>query len=249
MRDAGCEIQGAGERLRPERGGGADCRAAAAPSESSSGWGPTSIDKCRWNASLKLVAVCGLFVLITGCRQDMHNQPRYKPLRPSTLFADGSSARPLVDGTVARGTLNEDEAFFTGKVGTQTVKELPFAITEADLNRGEERYNIYCAPCHDSTGNGNGMVVRRGYRQPPSFHDPRLKAADAGYIFDVVTNGFGAMPDYKTQIAARDRWLIVSYLRALQLSGAATAADVPGGNPDEANKQRQATQKPQGGGH
>jgi cytochrome c5 len=199
------------------------------------------------NRSLAIVA--GALLFAAGCRQDMHNQPRYKPLRASTLFADGSSARPLVEGTVARGTLQEDEAFYTGKVGTQTVKEMPFQVTEADLNRGQERYNIYCTPCHDTTGSGKGMVVRRGYRPPPSFHDPRLKAADAGYIFDVVTNGFGAMPDYKTQIAARDRWLIVSYLRALQLSGAATAADVPGGNPDEANKQRQATQKPQGEGH
>jgi mono/diheme cytochrome c family protein len=199
--------------------------------------------------SLTLVASGLCLVAVAGCRQDMHNQPRYDPLRASAVWADGSSARPLVEGTVARGTLNEDEAFYTGKTGTQTVKELPFQVTEADLNRGQERYNIFCAPCHDSTGSGQGMVVRRGYRPPPSFHDPRLKAADAGYIFDVVTNGFGAMPDYKTQIDARDRWLIVSYLRALQLSGEATAADVPGGNPDEANKQRQAATQKQGGGH
>lgn len=178
----------------------------------------------------------------------MHNQPKFRALRATTLFADGSSARPLVEGTVARGTLQEDEAFFTGKTGGQTVKELPFPITEQDLNRGQERYNIYCAPCHDSTGSGRGMIVRRGYRQPPSFHDPRLKAADAGYFFDVMTNGFGAMPDYKVQVEPRDRWRIVAYIRALQVSHSATAADVPGGNPDEANKQRQQ-QKPAGGGH
>jgi mono/diheme cytochrome c family protein len=182
-------------------------------------------------------AVC--LLLVAGCRQDMHNQPKYRPLRASTLFADGASARPLVDGTIARGTLQEDEAFFTGKVGTAAVAELPFAIDEADLNRGQERYNIYCTPCHDATGSGRGMVVTRGYRQPPSFHDPRLRAAAPGHFFDVMTNGFGAMPDYKVQIDARDRWRIVAYIRALQLSRAATAKDIPGGNPDEANKARQ----------
>ena len=203
---------------------------------------------------MKRQALCLLssaFCLLTvaGCRQDMHNQPKYKPLRASTLFADGSSARPIIEGTIARGTLNEDEAFYTGKVGTQTLKELPFAITEADLNRGQERYNIFCAPCHDAAGGGQGMIVRRGYRQPPSFADPRLKAADPGHFFDVMTNGFGAMPDYKTQVEPRDRWRIVAYIRALQLSQSATGADIPGGNPDEANKQRRATQKPSGGGH
>ena len=174
----------------------------------------------------------------------MHNQPKYRPLRPSPLFADGASARPLVEGTIARGTLQEDEAFFTGKIGTATVKEMPFAITATDLDRGQERFNIFCTPCHDMTGSGKGMVVQRGYRPPPSFHDPRLRAADPGYIFDVITNGFGAMPDYRTQIDARDRWRIVAYVRALQISHAATAADVPGGDPDAANKAAQ----PAGGG-
>ena len=176
----------------------------------------------------------------------MHNQPKYRPLRVSPLFTDGASARPLLEGTVARGTLQEDEAFFTGKLAGVTVKELPFAIQEADLNRGEERFNIYCTPCHDRTGNGRGMVVQRGYRQPPSFHIDRLKQADAGYIFDVITNGFGAMPDYRAQVAPRDRWRIVAYLRALQLTEAGTAADIPGGDPDAANRQRQ--QQPAGGG-
>ena len=189
-----------------------------------------------------LGALCAL-VLISGCRQDMHNQPKYRPLRASSLFPDGSSARQLVEGTVARGTLQDDEAFFTGKVGGATVKELPFKIEEADLNRGQERFNIYCSPCHDRTGGGRGMVVQRGYRQPPSYHIDRLKNADAGYIFDVITNGFGAMPDYKAQVDPRDRWRIVAYVRALQLSQSATAAEIPGGNPDAANKQQQ----PRGG--
>jgi mono/diheme cytochrome c family protein len=192
-----------------------------------------------------LLASVFCLATVAGCRQDMHNQPKYKPLRPSQLFADKSSARPLIEGTVARGTLQEDEAFFTGKTGgTATVKELPFQITAHDLNRGQERFNIFCTPCHDATGSGNGMVVQRGYRKPPSFHDPRLVAADPGYIFDVITNGFGAMPDYRTQIDARDRWRIVAYVRALQLANSGTAADIPGGNPDAANKAAQ----PAGGG-
>ena len=181
---------------------------------------------------------------VAGCRQDMHNQPKYKPLRASDLFADKSSARPLIEGTVARGTLQEDEAFFTGKTAGATVKQLPFQMSEKDLDRGQERFNIFCTPCHDMTGSGKGMVVQRGYRQPPSFHDPRLRAADPGYMFDVITNGFGAMPDYRTQIDARDRWRIVAYVRALQLANAGTAADIPGGNPDAANKAAQ----PAGGG-
>ncbi len=167
----------------------------------------------------------------SACRQDMHNQPKYRGLRASAFFADGSSARPLVEGTVARGTLQEDEAFFTGKIDKIDVKELPFAIDEQVLSRGQERFNIYCSPCHDRTGSGNGMVVQRGYRQPPSFHIDRLRQADAGHFFDVMTNGFGAMPDYKVQIAPRDRWAIVAYIRALQLSQHAAASDVPGGDP------------------
>jgi mono/diheme cytochrome c family protein len=185
---------------------------------------------------------------VTGCRQDMHNQPKYKPLRESAFFRDTSSARPAIEGTVARGTLQDDEALYTGKLAGTTVKDLPFPITAHDLDRGQERYNIYCTPCHDKTGNGRGMVVQRGYRQPPSYHIDRLRTADVGYIFDVITNGFGAMPDYKAQIDARDRWLIVAYIRALQLSQSATAADVPGGNPETANPKPAAGHQPEGGG-
>ncbi len=169
--------------------------------------------------------------LVTGCRQDMHDQPKYRGLRPSTFFADGSSARPLVEGTVARGTLREDEAFFTGKVNSAFVKELPFPVDEQVLDRGQERFNIYCTPCHGPTGAGNGMVVQRGFRQPSSFHIDRLRQADAGYVFDVITNGFGVMPDYRVQVPPRDRWMIVAYIRALQLSQRAAPTDVPGGDP------------------
>lgn len=182
----------------------------------------------RSNRSLLAAPAIAALVLVAGCRQDMHNQPKYRPLRPSTLFADGSSARPPIDGTVARGTLNSDEALFTGKVGGAPVREMPFAISQADIDRGQERFNIFCAPCHDQTGSGRGMVVQRGYRQPPSFHIDRLKQVEHGYIFDVITNGFGVMPDYRAQIDARDRWRIVAYVRALQLSQPTVAEPAPG---------------------
>ena len=161
----------------------------------------------------------------------MHNQPKYRPLRATTFFRDGSSARPIVEGTVARGTLQEDEAFFTGKVGGTLVSELPFSVDEQVLDRGQQRYNIFCTPCHDATGSGRGMVVQRGYRQPPSFHDDRLRAAPVGHFFDVMTNGFGVMPDYRAQVNPRDRWAIAAYIRALQLAQRASPSDVPGGDP------------------
>ena len=157
----------------------------------------------------------------------MHNQPKAIPLRQSMFFRDSSSARPLVDGTVARGTLQDDAAFFTGKSGATELDALPFPLTAEVLDRGEQRFNIYCSPCHDTAGTGQGMIVRRGYRQPPSYHVDRLRAAPIGHFYDVMTNGFGAMPDYRAQIAPRDRWAIAAYVRALQLSQHATAADIP----------------------
>ena len=199
-------------------------------------------------SNLKLGALAlGATVLVAGCRQDMHNQPKYKPLRASVFFADGSSARTPVEGTVARGTLQEDEAFFTGKTGTALVREIPFAVDAAVLDRGQERYGIYCTPCHDSTGSGNGMIVQRGYRKPPSMHEERLRNAEAGHFFDVMTNGFGAMPDYRAQISPRDRWAIVAYVRALQLSQNARPADVPGGDPAKAQAAAEAAQAPAAG--
>lgn len=182
-----------------------------------------------------VVAAVLCLAAAAGCRQDMHNQPKYRPLRGTTFFADGSSARPLVEGTVARGTLQEDTAFFTGKTGNAAVKELPVAVDEHLLSRGQDRYNVFCTPCHDAAGTGRGMVVQRGYRQPPSFHDERLRIADPGYFFDVMTNGFGAMPDYRTQLPARDRWAVVAYIRALQLSQHAGKGDIPGGDPTTAS--------------
>jgi mono/diheme cytochrome c family protein len=173
------------------------------------------------------VAAAALCLLAaTGCRQDMHNSPKAIPLRESVFFKNGSSARPLVEGTVARGTLQDDVAFFTGKNGAADVDALPFALTAEVLDRGEQRYNIYCAPCHGVTGRADGMIVRRGYRQPPSFHIERLRQAPIGHFYDVMANGFGAIQDYKAQVAPRDRWAIAAYLRALQLSQHAAAADL-----------------------
>jgi mono/diheme cytochrome c family protein len=166
----------------------------------------------------------------------MHDQPKYRPLRGTTFFKDGSSARPAVDGTIARGTLQEDEGFFTGKVGGAAVTEMPFPVDEHVLDRGQQRYNIYCTPCHDAVGTGRGMVVQRGYRQPPSLHDERLRAAPPGHYFDVMTNGFGAMPDYRVQISPRDRWAIAAYIRALQLAHRASPSDIPGGDPTKLAK-------------
>jgi mono/diheme cytochrome c family protein len=166
-------------------------------------------------------------LLAAGCRQDMHDQPRFKPLARSDFFADQRSARPLVDGTVARGELRDDAALYTGKVNGTPVTAFPFAVTAEVLERGRERFDIYCSPCHGRTGAGDGMIVRRGYRRPPTFHQDRLRQAPPGYVFDVITSGFGAMPDYATQVPVPDRWAIVGYVRALQRSQHATLADVP----------------------
>ena len=162
-----------------------------------------------------------------GCRQDMHDAPRYKTYARSDFFGDERSARPIVEGTIARGQLNEDEVLFTGKQGGAFVAAVPLPVDAALLARGRQRYGIYCTPCHGLAGKGDGMVVRRGYRKPASFHDQKLRDQPVGYFFDVITNGFGAMPDYAAQVPVRDRWAIVSYLRALQLSQHAVLDDVP----------------------
>jgi mono/diheme cytochrome c family protein len=163
-----------------------------------------------------------------GCRQDMHDQPKYIPLRPSEFFEDGRSARPLPEGTVARGHLNDDTAFYTGKgPDGKPLDTFPFPVTKDVIVRGQDRFNIYCTPCHDHTGYGNGMIVRRGYRHPPSYHTDKIRQLSNGFIFDVITQGFGAMPDLAAQVPPRDRWAIVAYVRALQLSQNASIHDVP----------------------
>ncbi len=157
----------------------------------------------------------------------MHDQPKYIPLRESEFFGDARSARPLVQGVVARGQLHADALLYTGKVNGADTTEFPFPIDANVLARGRERFNVYCSPCHGRTGLGNGMVVQRGFRRPPSFHDQRLRDAAVGHFFDVITNGFGAMPDYAAQVRVTDRWAIAAYIRALQLSEHASLADVP----------------------
>jgi mono/diheme cytochrome c family protein len=175
----------------------------------------------------RLFASLALLALGTACRQDMQDQPKYKNLRGSNFFDDKRSARPVVEDTVARGFLYADQRFLTGKENGQPVAALPVPLTRELLDRGRQRYGIYCTPCHGLTGGGLGIVVQRGYRQPPSFHIDRLRAAPVGYFFDVQTHGFGAMMDYAAQIPAADRWAIAAYVRALQLSQGATVADVP----------------------
>jgi mono/diheme cytochrome c family protein len=187
-------------------------------------------------------AVLLLAALGAGCRQDMHDAPRYEPYEKSEFFADGRSVRPLVAGTVARGHLREDAALYTGKAGTAFVDAIPLPVDEALVRRGRERFAIYCTPCHGRSGRGDGIVVRRGYRRPASFHDERLRGQPDGYFFDVMTNGFGAMPDYAAQVGPRDRWAIVAYIRALQLSQNATLADVPADR--RADLERQAASAP-----
>jgi hypothetical protein len=158
----------------------------------------------------------------------MANQPKYQPLEASSFFADGRSARPVPAGTVARGHLNEDSALHTGKSNGEFVNTLPVPLTRALLERGRQRYDIYCSPCHGKTGDGQGLVVVRGFqRGPVSFHIDRLRESPAGYFFDVTTNGFGAMQDYAAQTTVEDRWAIVAYVRALQLSQKASIEDVP----------------------
>jgi hypothetical protein len=180
---------------------------------------------------LTLGAIVLALASTTACRQDMHDQPKYIPLRPSSFFADGRSARPQIEGTVSRGHLNEDTALLTGKgADGKPLDTFPFPVTKQVIERGRERFNAFCTPCHDRTGNGDGMIVRRGFRHPPSYHQDRLRQVPNGYIFDVITSGFGAMPDYAAQIQPRDRWAIVAYIRALQLSQQASVNDVPEGD-------------------
>lgn len=209
----------------------------------------------------------------TACRQDMHDQPKYRPLRPVEqigTITDGRSARPQVEGTVARGELRDDVEFYTGRIarsgqtidnisgspasqpssqpGTGAaagpqgfVSEFPMQITEADLDRGQQRFNIYCSVCHGPLGDGGGMIPKRGFRRPPSYHDDRLRNAPVGYFFDVITKGFGNMPDYSAQVEPADRWRIIAYIRALQLSQHAPVSDVPADKRGELNRKPEAT--------
>lgn len=192
---------------------------------------PRTLGSSSWLrlAIAAVVAIGGLGS--AGCRQDMHDQPKLKPYRSSAFFADGSGMRPLPAHTVARGTLQEDAHLYTGRLADGSMAtEFPMPVTRTLLKRGQNRYNIYCTPCHGQVGDGRGMVVRRGYKQPTSYHEDRLRQVPVGYLFDVTSNGFGVMPSYAPQLSVEDRWAVTAYIRALQLSqhveaGSLTAAE------------------------
>ncbi|MGB8475884.1 MAG: cytochrome c [Candidatus Acidiferrum sp.] len=171
-----------------------------------------------------LAFLCALACLpfLTGCRQDMADQPKNTPLSPSSFFEDGRSERPLIDNTVPRGSLADDALFIP-----KNSNAFPLPLTKQLMDRGEQRFKIFCTPCHGLQGDGNGMVVMRGMKRPPTYHQPRLREVPNGYIFDVITNGFGVMQGYSAQIPPRDRWAIVAYVRALQLSRNAPVSELP----------------------
>jgi hypothetical protein len=204
----------------------------------------------------RLASVPFMAVLLCSCRLDMHDQPRYKPLQPSRLFPDGRSSRPLPEGTVARGHLRTDRLLFTGRsdragVPNQTTApvpqlaatksgtaeatsfdpgqatEFPFPVTRQLVERGRDRYEIFCTPCHAYNGHGRGMIVQRGLSPAPSFHSDRLRGAPVGHFFDVITNGYGAMYSYASRVGVNDRWAIIAYIRALQLSHNSRIDEVP----------------------
>lgn len=174
--------------------------------------------------SAAFVAV--LLIMQLNCRQDMHDQPKYESLEASDFFGDGRASRQPPKGTVARGQLRDDELLYAGKTNGEMSTVFPYPITREILTRGQQRYNVFCSPCHDRAGTGKGIIVERGMKQPPSFHIVRLKEAVPGYFFDVITNGFGVMYGYASRVPVHDRWAVVAYIRALQLSQNASFGDV-----------------------
>jgi len=196
-----------------------------------------------------LVLLAGLAGL--GCRQDMHDQPRYEPYEKNDFFTDGRAMRPFVDGTVARETLRDDSPFYTGKDGKDFVTDIPVEVTADLLERGHTEFGVFCSPCHGRTGMGDGMIVRRGFKRPSSYHVDRLRQMPIGYFFDVVTNGYGAMSSYASQVPVEDRWAIAAYIRALQLSQYAPVADVPESHRPELETSLQASgdEASEAGGH
>ena len=177
--------------------------------------------------ALRVLALSAMVAASTAaCRQDMHDAPKYEPLEASPFFEDGRASRPQIAGTMPRGGLKEDKLLFTGRDGDALSETFPFPVTAGVLARGRERYNIYCSPCHSQVGDGKGMIVQRGYKQPTSFHDPRLRASAPGYFFTVMTQGFATMPSYALQVGVEDRWAIAAYIKALQLSRNASVADL-----------------------
>jgi mono/diheme cytochrome c family protein len=191
--------------------------------------GQESGTKMRMMRTITAGSALAAMLVLAGCRQDMHNQPKFIPQRGTTFFADGRSARPQVEDTVARSQGNVGDYFHTGLIEGKEGDGLPMQLTPAVLERGQERYNIYCTPCHSRVGNGNGMIVQRGYKPAGNFHTDRLRSAPLGHFFAVITNGYGAMPDYSAQLTPADRWAVAAYIRVLQLSQDAKPGDVPAG--------------------
>jgi mono/diheme cytochrome c family protein len=173
-------------------------------------------------------ALAAMALALAGCRYDMQDQPKAKTFRASAFYDDRLSARPLVAGTVAQGEADSNDLLHTGMVNGQLTTVFPFPVTPEVLQRGRERYTIYCAPCHGPAGEGDGMIVRRGLRAPPAFSKERLRRAPVGHFFDVMTHGFGSMYDYSDRVRPRDRWAITAYIRALQLRAGAALEDLPG---------------------
>ena len=175
-----------------------------------------------------MLAALGLLLVCAGCRLDMHVQPRYNPYDPTDFFGDGQSARMPVAGTFPRGemTSGPQELLFTGKLSGQPSEAFPYPVTKEMVERGRERYNVFCSPCHGFSGDGDGMIVQRGFKRPPSFHEDRMRTAPVGHYFDAITNGFGVMYPYGYRVPARDRWAIIAYVRALQLSRQTPIGDV-----------------------
>jgi hypothetical protein len=182
--------------------------------------GPINLLGCTF------LAICAA-VLLAACGENMRRNSRIEVYEPSAFYPDDQSVRPVISGTVALGLLQSDELLYTGKQGGQDAAQFPFPVTRAVLERGQGRFDIYCAPCHGLVGDGNGMIVQRGLSPPPTFHQQRLRDAPVGHFFDVITNGFGRMYSYAARVAPEDRWAIIAYIRALQLSQNATVADVP----------------------
>jgi len=169
----------------------------------------------------------GLTLFLASCTMDMRHQPHLEPYESTTFFDNNSATRPYIPDTVARGNARLDDALYTGMTEGAYLEAFPFEISKEDLQRGRERYDIYCAPCHGFTGEGDGMVVQRGFKAPPSFNQDRLRDAAPGYFYYAIDQGFGVMPSYANRIPVRDRWLIVAYIQALQLSQHAPMADLP----------------------
>jgi mono/diheme cytochrome c family protein len=176
---------------------------------------------------LQIVLLAAILCALTACRRDMFSQPKSDPLAASDFFQDGAASRPLPPHTVSRDDLQNDEPFYTGMAGTNLVTTIPFPVTRASLERGRECFEINCVPCHGETGEGNGIVVQRGFPAPPSYHIERLRHAPVGHFYDVMTHGYGVMYSVASRVTPEDRWAIAAYIRVLQLSEYATLADVP----------------------